>query len=128
MPIAAEDKDGDQISFSYTSSRTEDFIGLTDDGNGNAALTISPDTTDSATSYFINVTATDNGTPNQSHTFGFSLTVIADSDLDGIINAEDNCPNVANVDQLDTDADGDGDACDSDDDNDGIPDEVEGFV
>jgi len=34
----------------------------------------------------------------------------------------DNCPNIANPSQLDTDGDGQGDACDDDDDNDTIPD------
>jgi len=37
----------------------------------------------------------------------------ADSDNDGISDAEDNCPNIANEDQADSDADGIGDACDS---------------
>jgi hypothetical protein len=45
-----------------------------------------------------------------------------DADQDGVVDARDNCPNVPNPDQRDTDHDGLGDACDPDDDNDGIPD------
>ncbi|MBI9041921.1 thrombospondin type 3 repeat-containing protein [Lutibacter sp.] len=45
-----------------------------------------------------------------------------DTDEDGILNADDNCPSTANADQADNDNDGLGDVCDDDDDNDGIRD------
>lgn len=47
---------------------------------------------------------------------------VADSDGDGILDANDNCPNVYNPDQANFDDDALGNACDPDDDNDGIPD------
>ena len=45
-----------------------------------------------------------------------------DTDGDGVSDASDNCPAVANADQADLDEDGEGDACDSDDDGDGVAD------
>jgi hypothetical protein len=47
----------------------------------------------------------------------------ADFDGDGVADGLDDCPMVANPDQLDTDHDGLGDACDMDDDGDGLADE-----
>jgi gliding motility-associated-like protein len=42
------------------------------------------------------------------------LTVqVGDSDGDGIVDASDNCPSMANADQADTDSDGVGDVCDN---------------
>lgn len=51
---------------------------------------------------------------------------LPDQDADGVPDASDNCPAVANGSQLDSDLDGQGDACDSDDDNDGVPDALDG--
>jgi len=45
-----------------------------------------------------------------------------DSDDDGIFDAQDNCPDISNDDQLNNDHDTQGDVCDDDDDNDGLTD------
>ena len=47
-----------------------------------------------------------------------------DTDIDGINSMMDNCPEVANEDQADTDGDGVGDACDPDADGDGFLDDL----
>ena len=49
----------------------------------------------------------------------------ADSDGDGILDGEDNCPFDYNPSQINFDGDAGGDACDPDDDNDGDNDEVD---
>jgi hypothetical protein len=49
----------------------------------------------------------------------------ADLDSDGVENNRDNCPNVANVDQQDSDADGTGNMCDTDNDNDGVTNDLD---
>lgn len=45
---------------------------------------------------------------------------VQDSDGDGIVDDDDNCPTVPNEDQADFDGDGTGDACDDDVDGDGV--------
>lgn len=50
----------------------------------------------------------------------FDVTTASDVDADGLIDTLDNCINVANADQLDTDGDLYGNACDADFNNDGI--------
>lgn len=42
-----------------------------------------------------------------------------DADGDGVLNVYDNCPSMANLDQIDSDFDGLGDACDNNNDSDG---------
>lgn len=54
----------------------------------------------------------------------FSLRNL-DGDGDGVPDIFDNCPALANADQLDTDLDRSGNACDADDDNDGLSDAFE---
>ena len=57
----------------------------------------------------------------------YRLTKNTDSDGDGVLDKDDNCPTVANEDQTDTDDDGEGDACDTDDDGDGVADEDDAY-
>ncbi len=61
----------------------------------------------------------------QPHVMESIVWAPADSDEDGIPDAQDNCPNVSNADQLNNDGDTEGDACDADDDNNGIADAIE---
>ena len=61
---------------------------------------------------------------------GYTLSTIVDyldSDSDRTGNNADNCPNVSNADQLNTDGDIEGDVCDQDDDNDGVADSDDAF-
>ncbi|MFK7805154.1 MAG: thrombospondin type 3 repeat-containing protein [Anaerolineae bacterium] len=62
---------------------------------------------------------------NNSSSLFTSLSAVMDSDGDGVEDADDNCPAVANADQANFDGDNFGDACDPDDDNDGVADGVD---
>jgi beta-lactamase superfamily II metal-dependent hydrolase len=57
-----------------------------------------------------------------------TATPIDDQDGDGVPDASDNCPLVANPYQTNSDGDTEGDACDADDDNDGFADTPEAYL
>jgi Thrombospondin type 3 repeat len=59
---------------------------------------------------------------------GDTVVIGTDTDADGLANTVDNCPTVANPDQLNTDGDSLGNACDTDDDNDTWSDASEGVI
>jgi hypothetical protein len=51
---------------------------------------------------------------------------LPDTDTDGVVDVDDNCPRISNHGQADLDGDRKGDACDSDDDDDGVLDDGDG--
>ena len=57
--------------------------------------------------------------------FNLRLVSEIDTDGDGVVDSLDNCSEISNADQLNSDGDSHGDACDMDDDNDGMLDDFE---
>ena len=60
------------------------------------------------------------------YNYDFGLWMyVTDLDTDGVLDGEDNCPQISNPDQANRDMDAFGDLCDNDDDNDGLNDEFD---
>jgi len=72
IPLSATDPDGDDITLS--ASGLPAFAILTDNGDGTGTIDVNPGDMDAGV-YPIDVTATDDGTPNLSDTESFTLTV-----------------------------------------------------
>ena len=53
------------------------------------------------------------------------FNMLSDGDGDTVTSPADNCPDIANLDQSNSDGDSQGNACDNDDDNDGLNDSLE---
>ena len=113
-------RDGDSAITGYT--LTEDESGAT------YTCTAPPCTVTGLTNgqtYRFTITATNEvGDSDPSQSTEVTLPV-PDSDSDGVEDDVDNCPDLANPDQVDLDQDGAGDACDTDDDGDGVVDTVD---
>ncbi|MBF0371371.1 MAG: tandem-95 repeat protein [Magnetococcales bacterium] len=114
----------DLLTVSATSSDTTLVTDANIQLNGsgeNRTATLTP-TTDQKGSTTITITV---GDGELAISDSFILTVIetgADTDGDGVLDEEDNCPSVANPNQEDLDGDAVGNTCDLDDDNDGMSD------
>ena len=91
-------------------------------GGGNATGVMQNATLSSAGTYTVILTVTDDQGAIGRDTATVTVTAGAtDSDGDGILDADDNCPDTDNPDQDDLDNDGTGDVCDDDIDGDGVP-------
>jgi len=82
------------VHFGHQLTKLEDF-----DGNG-------------ITDLFVGAQADDDGGFNKGAVYILFLENTEDVDGDGVLNADDNCPNDSNPSQEDLDDDGEGDACD----------------
>ncbi len=111
----AEDPAGDADPLTY--DLEESPQGATIDDTG--LVTWTPTSEDLEASFAFALTVTDDDGDSDSQSWEVSLR-IPDSDGDGILDADDNCPGLSNPQQGDLDGDTIGDRCDTDIDGDGL--------
>ncbi|MEM6638261.1 MAG: hypothetical protein AAF610_00020 [Pseudomonadota bacterium] len=118
IPILATDPNaGDALEF--VEDGLPAFCGLNDNGDGTGSVDCAPLDGD-AGNYPVLIAVQDDGDPPLFDQTSFTLVVneVADSDGDGVADDQDNCTDVPNAAQRDTNGDGYGNLCDADLNND----------
>ena len=118
--VLAQDPGEELDPLTYSLAEGPDAAVLSADG----VLRWTPPLDDIGTTAPVSIRIDDGDGGVTDHTFNLGV-VIPDLDDDTVRDEQDNCPEVANRDQIDTDDDGDGDACDRDDDGDGTDDDAD---
>ncbi|MCP9493516.1 MAG: thrombospondin type 3 repeat-containing protein [Pyrinomonadaceae bacterium MAG19_C2-C3] len=123
------------VTVNYATSDDTALAGSDYDSTANTLVFAANETTQTFTVPITNNSTTESSetlnltlsSPSSDATLGTQSTAVltitdddTDADGDGIPDASDNCPNVSNADQANTDGDSEGDACDADDDNDTV--------
>ena len=117
------DTDGDGVGDICDDDGDNDGV---DDGDDNCPLVSNADQADSDDDLLGNVCDDDDDNDGVLDADEDpECQLLADCDVDGVLDGSDNCPLTPNADQADGDGDGVGDAC-GDTDTDGVADELEG--